>query len=498
MEKRNALGLAMNRIMKAGDLPRIEQIAAQSNGSSPGGSLCGIPPGEIGELGEKAKALLGETSPTSPISPGGHIQRAVYPEDSILADWMKFGRDNTESADAYIIGSILPVCGALLGHRAWIDFGDTKKYANCFVMLAGKPGDRKSSIINLAEMLARRVLGDESAFLPKNFSPETLFDEFEARPDKLWIVDDANSVLTDFRKSQNGERVSSRMMELCDCRPMSDNFRRNKDSKESGRRREIPLTTMSLLFGATFNIACFQGQSISVRAGLARRFLYYVAERHGRLVVWPAPKNLVSLETLTIGFEPLRGISGPMFLSQRAKSRWEEYQRANRAEMDHTDPLRDAKLSLLSSAPMQTLSIAMIFEACRWAKVPFFQNCERLWSGAIEERTLDLAIEHIDENLKAAEYLDQIANKAEIAQEAEILLGNVRGDFWKNTYPDFPDFIFVTRTDLTRRYCAHSGRRGSWKPDDLYLRFIPHLQRQGEACLLVQRGKQEWFAFRAE
>ena len=488
----------INRIKNAGDLPRIEQIAGPSNGSSPGSPLCGIPPGEFGELGEKARALLGETSPTSPNSPGGHIQRAVYPDDSILADWMRFGRDNTESADAYLIGSILPVCGALLGQRAWIDFGDTKKYANCFVMLAGKPGDRKSSIINLAEMLARRVLGDESAFLPKNFSPETLFDEFEARPDKLWIVDDANSVLTDFRKSQNGERVSSRILDLYDCKPMSDNFRRNKDSKEGGRRREIPLTTTSLLFGATFNIACFQGQSVSVRTGFSRRFLYYVAEKHGRLVVWPAPKNLVSLETLTIGFEPLKEISGPMLLSQRAPSRWAEYQRANRAEMDQTDPLRDAKLSLLSSAPMQTLSIAMIFEACRWAKVPFFQNSERPWPGVIQERTLNLAIEHIDENLKAAEYLDQIANKAEIAQEAEIFLGNVRGDFRMNTHPDFPDFIFVTKSELTKRYCPHSGRRGSWKPDDLYLRFIPYLQRRGEAGRIDQLGKRELFAFRAE
>ena len=108
-----------------------------------------------------------------------------------------------------------------------------------------------------------------------------------------------------------------------------------------------------------------------------------------------------------------------MSLSQRARSRWEEYQRANRAEMDQTDSLHDAKLSLLSSAPMQTLSIAMIFEACRWAKAPFFEDGEKPWRGVIEERTLNLAIEHVGENLKAADYLDQIANKTEIAEEAE-------------------------------------------------------------------------------
>ena len=69
---------------------------------------------------------------------------------------------------------------------------------------------------------------------------------------------------------------------------ISDHFRRNTDGKE-GRRRNIPQTSTSLLFGATFNIACFQGQAI--REGLARRFLYYVAENHGRLIVRPRRRD---------------------------------------------------------------------------------------------------------------------------------------------------------------------------------------------------------------
>jgi hypothetical protein len=230
----------IDRIKSAWDLP---QSPTQGNGS-----VCGIPLGEIGELSEKARELLGESSPTSPNSPGGHIQKAIYPEGSILADWMKYCWNNEESADAYIIGSILPVCGAILGRRVWIKFGDRRQYPNVFCMLAGKPGDRKSSVILLAEMLAWRVLEDESAFLPKEFSPETLFDEFEAQPDKIWIVDDANSVLTDFRKSQNGERVSSRILDLHDCKYMSDNYRATRTGKKAdGARSRRPARAFSLV-----------------------------------------------------------------------------------------------------------------------------------------------------------------------------------------------------------------------------------------------------------
>jgi hypothetical protein len=76
-------------------------------------------------------------------------------------------------------------------------------------MLAGKAGDRKSSTIDLYHALARLSLPEE-AFIPMSFSPETLFDEYDVEsgglPDKLWIVDDANIVLTDWEKNVNGER----------------------------------------------------------------------------------------------------------------------------------------------------------------------------------------------------------------------------------------------------------------------------------------------------
>jgi hypothetical protein len=282
MAKRGVRDHAMmptDRIKAPAELP-----GAGRNGSGPPGSPSVCTPVEFVEFVELARRRLPEPAQNSTNSTPGYVQKAIYPEDSILADWTRLARQHEESADAFIIGSILPICGALLGRRAWLQWGEKRWFANCFAMLAGKPGDRKSSIIDLAEMLARRVLPG-NAFLPKSFSPETLFEEYSeedgGRPDKLWIVDDANAVLTDWRKAVNGERVATRFLQLYDCKGISENFRRNKDGKE-GRRREITETSTSIVFGATFNIACFQGQTL--RDGLARRFSYYIAETHGRLI----------------------------------------------------------------------------------------------------------------------------------------------------------------------------------------------------------------------
>jgi hypothetical protein len=198
---------------------------------------------------------------------------------------MQYGISQTEGVDAYILGSVLPIAAALVGRRVYFRL-PLKIYPNPFVMLAGAAGDRKSSTIKLAEELAKSSLLPPETFIPLSFSPETLFDEYDTRPDKLWIVDDANIVLTDWNKTANGERVGARFLELYDCCKLSESFRRNK-KHGAGPRRLITETSTSLLFGATFNAACFQGQGEQIRKGMSRRFLFYVGDGHGAYSLAP-------------------------------------------------------------------------------------------------------------------------------------------------------------------------------------------------------------------
>jgi hypothetical protein len=96
--------------------------------------------------------------------------------------------ERTEGADCYLAGAILPVVGTLLERRVAMPLGGGLKYPNLFTLICGKPGDRKSTTIRLGAIVARLCL-PESAFIPSSFSPESLFDEYDAesngRPDKL-------------------------------------------------------------------------------------------------------------------------------------------------------------------------------------------------------------------------------------------------------------------------------------------------------------------------
>lgn len=430
-------------------------------------------------------------SPNSAGSAGVYVQQPVLPPHSILEDWYRYARRHTEGAHCYLSGAILPVMGALLGRRVWMPLGGGPKYPNIFALICGKPGDRKSTTIRLAATLARRCLPTQ-AFLPASFSPESLFDEFDTtsggQPDKLWVVDEANSVLTDWQRSSNGERNATRFLELYDCAPLSENFRRNlNDSGNGDARRVIESTSTSIVFGATFNVACFQGQA--VRTGMARRFLYYAAERRGcDLLATPAPCP-EDFEALVAGFARCREIEGEMTFAPDAAPQWLEYQKQNRAVMDATSLHDEALISRLASAPAQTLAVAMIFEAAMWARRG------GPWQGVLSLEALTYAIEHVNECLGAARLLDGIAERRSVEEDAEVIYARIRHDFM--TQRRGPT-IYLSRSELTRAYCHDSGRRHALKPGHLYEQLIPALARKGKAVLALKQGCREVYAFRVE
>jgi hypothetical protein len=424
-------------------------------------------------------------------------QPAIYPADSILHDYMQYGISQTEGVEAYILGSVLPVAAALIGRRVYFRL-PLKVYPNLFVMLAGAAGDRKSSTIKIAEELAKgSVLLPPEAFIPLSFSPETLFDEYDARPDKLWIVDDANIVLTDWNKTANGERVGARFLSLYDCCELTESFRRNR-SKKSGSRRKVEETSTSLLFGATFNAACFQRQGEQIRKGMSRRFLYYAGDGHGRTHTRPRWENMGPIANT---FNQLMVYSGEMKLAPESETIWDEYQLKNRKLITGADQFDDAERSRLNSAPTHVIKIATIFELAGEAKQSPMTPAEaavRLAAGVqpptIRADTLELAVAHVNECLKAARFLDKIADQVVVANQAEVFLANIRHDFRKQT----GDTIILTRSELTNKYAHHPDRKGTITPDDLYLRIIPELIAQGLAAVHSKKGKRETYSFKKE
>jgi hypothetical protein len=356
-------------------------------------------------------------------------------------------------------------------------------------MLAGKAGDRKSSTIDLAEAIARKAL-PQQAFLPKAYSPESMFDEYDeeagGRPDKIMICDDANATLADWQKSTNGERIASRFLELYDCKGLSESFRRNRPKKGGAetQRGFISHTSTSAVLGATFSTCMFRNQA--VRAGLQRRFQYYVAEGHGRVITWPKPDN-DKLDAIAASFAKLAKLSGVFTLSSAAQSIFERYQKANRELISRSDSFDEALLSRLSSAPTGVLKVAMNFEVCRSVK----NGSNNL---QIQAETMELAIEHIEECLKASTALESIAHRLYIKNDAEVLLAKIHIDFRtlaKN------GSIVLSKSELTGKYANH-GRRMGVRVDDIYLKQIPYLFQIGQAKALEKNGKLERYAFRVE
>jgi hypothetical protein len=129
----------------------------------------------------------------------------------------------------------------------------------------------------------------------------------------------------------------------------------------------------------------------------------------------------------------------------------------------------------------------MLFEACR---------CVHYGVGIreISHRSLELAIRRVDENLTSAAFLESIADRAVIAQRAELVLATVRRKF----HVARPATIYATRSELTYEICRNPSRPGGLTTEELYDRIIPFLSAQALAQMVVKKGKLEVFAFQTE
>jgi hypothetical protein len=426
-------------------------------------------------------------SPSSTFSPSPlDLQQAIYPESSWLARYMDYARTREESADCYLLAPILPVMAACMGRNICFSWGDRYVYPNLFVLLAGKPGDRKSSAINLAGHVAKKVL-EPKHFLPDAMSAEALFDEYDeakgGSPDKILIADDANPFLGLLQKSNYGERVGQRLLNLYDCKGLWESFRRNADT-DNNSRRMISETSTNLVLGATFNICQFKGHEI--RSGLQRRFLYYAAETHGRFIAVP-PKS-AHLEFIGI-VEKLKRISKvnrhAFIFEPSALERWVDFQKNNRQQMEKIGFDDDTHVSRLNGQPEHVLKLAMIFQVGLWLET------ESPLPAEISRDILEKAIEHSELCLLAGKELESISRRVEIQNEADVLIAKIAVDFISQEKGG----VTLTKTQITAKYASHAGRKGGLSADDLYLRLIPNLIRRRLAQEISRPGKQPSFKF---
>lgn len=457
-------------------------------------------PGEFGEFGVLVPVKWDESSTNSPNSPYHICQKAGVPTKSVLADYYDYAITQTEGADAYIMGAILPMVGAILARNVWTPWSayDGRLYPNVYSILVGPPGNLKSTSIYPAESIVRPLL-EKTHFLSRNYSPEALFDSFFKHPDRLLICSDAGSTIAKWANPYDGQRLSSGFLTLFDCEPMSEGFRRNRkeDNLDTQERVTGPLS-LSIVFGSTLSRCQFDGNS--ERDGLQRRFLYHLALTKARKLDRPMPDQKW-LKCLIDQFERLTYLKGAFVWDSVAAARFDQYKEEVERRKQTHDPYDEATQSRLSTLCVYALKIAMIFEATRLCYDASWMSRDPEIvpdspSLIISLDILELAIAYVEECFNAAQSLSDVANYKVIREKAEILLANIRGHF--PPCPADPGSIIVTRSQLTRAFADHPRRKGELSVAYLYGQVVPSLIKIGEALLLSKTGKKEIYAFRVE
>ncbi|WP_338687995.1 DUF3987 domain-containing protein [Haloferula helveola] len=438
-------------------------------------------PGEIGDIEEPASS-----SPASPFSPPPQKARIhPVPEDSIIADAIRFNRACSEAPDSFTVAPLLCLAGRLLTPGCYWHFAGIK-YPNLFNFVVGPPGIRKSTSFGLAEQLAKHVL-PESALHEGSASDSALFERFEAEPHMLQIEDEGNTLLEYWNRQGVGKELASRYLKLYDGKSWSQTFR-NQANSNGGAHRRIARATLSFALGGTPNTAKFAG--INNASGLRRRFGYYVALRTARRIAWPeAP---AAIDSLAEAFQDLSKLSGVFRMSDEARLLWAEIHAQFSDALESItsfDAVAEAKQAALSEAASRTVKLAGIFEAARWAKTKEGDGL------TIRDETLQIAFEHQKACLDAADEMETIGRRAAIEEQADVILAGIRTD---SRFSSGDDWHTLTRSELTSKFANNSGRAGSLTVRQLYDEIVPNLITRGLCRRGEKVGRLERYLFAAE
>ena len=420
---------------------------------------------------------------------GVPVREHPIPEDSILADYRDFVRSVSEAPDSLIVAPILCLCAKLLTPEFMLDFGG-RKPLTLYNFFTAPSGLRKSTTLNPAEKIARRILmGNDMIY--GNASDSALFDTFEEQPHRLQFEDEGNTLLRTWETSAYGREVSARYLKLYDGTPWTQNFLRERKLHEGGSaERTIPQATLSLCIASTFGVARLD--QLEAGSGLRRRFGFYLATDKARRIIWPETLEDQRIEHLADQFQELghlKGIIGRGSFTPEGWDYWAALQERNHTRCTQILGYTSGEESLqasLNESPARCLKLAIIFQACRWAKGSIADPY------SLTADVLALAEKHQDACLDALVELEATGKRAEVADSAEWLLAQIIGDHPGHRSAEY------TRYELTRRFAANSGRHGALTTSRLYAEIIPRLIEQGHCHAHPKKGRLQSYTFRWE
>lgn len=136
----------------------------------------------------------------------------------------------------------------------------------------------------------------------------------------------------------------------------------------------------------------------------------------------------------------------------------------------------ESLLSSLNESPARCLKLAIIFQACRWAKGSIADPY------TLTADVLELAEAHQNACLDALTELEATGRRWEMEDTAEWLMAQISGDHPGQRSAQY------TRSQLTRRFARNPGRLGALTASRLHCEIIPKLLEKGH-CRLARAGK---------
>lgn len=208
------------------------------------------------------------------------------PPDECFRGWVARYLDQvamaTEASDAYHLGTAMTVAGAMMGRRAWMNYGGRPIYPNLFSVMIGSAGSsRKDSAVKLGVyadgiLAYGRQAGDMTAsqyrLIRDIGSSQALIDVLAEGVPVLAYISELARITRNSRRQGTADLLPT-LLEAWDCPPVMETVSRASEKQANKGRAENPFLSM---------VACIQPEILSQEfgaedseSGLTSRISYF-------------------------------------------------------------------------------------------------------------------------------------------------------------------------------------------------------------------------------
>ena len=245
---------------------------------------------------------------------------SLIPSDSFLYSFVEYCNKTTDAPDIFAFGAGLTTLATVLEKNVSMQWTGRKLYPNTYILLIMKSGGRKSTILQIAKSLLKKLeTEDKSLVFPTDITPEAFYSIAQNQPNGAFFHSEFGGWLKALDRSYNRGFKEF----LTDIYDGFSQEKLIKGTNGTGQLFKIDEPAVNILTASTITWIAENIKEADRQSGFMQRFTVFYAQQDKKEMALPT--DSIPAENLINELREIAEIKGEMQLSAGAKETYENF-----------------------------------------------------------------------------------------------------------------------------------------------------------------------------